>query len=239
MRQGGPKDREDRRGLLPRDSGTKGMSVQVHLGLQGRWSQQPDRPVRTWQGQLPWAWATCGLPRAPHSPPSTGSHACPQRLSSVHGGTRAHPSVKPRHQSPGPPLPCEGPRPPIDPLKSPAGGCSPRCPRAQATPDDTHVGQPSSSPVPITPAGTSSQETRGGIQAFAVCVDPPLPESVLKEKKISTCRRSGPCSPESPAGSPGSLDTSPSRRQARAPQGLLSPPAAPPATGLLARKDSF
>lgn len=171
--------------------------------------------------------ATCRLPRAPLRPSSRGSHTCPQWLSSRHVGTQDHPSVKPRHRSPGHPFPSKGPQLPRDPLKSLARGCSPSPPRVQATPDVTQIDQPSSSPVSITRAGNSSQETRGGIQAFTPCVDLPLPKSVFKEKKINASRRSSPCGSESPEGTPGFLDTSQAATEHGTPTGASGPQPGP------------
>lgn len=56
------------------------------------------------------------------------------------------------------PFPSEGPQPPRDPLKSPAGGCSPSPPRAQATPDDTRLTRPPQVPSPLHVLGTPARK---------------------------------------------------------------------------------
>lgn len=61
---------------------------------------------------------------------------------------------------PRPPFPSEGPRPPRDPLKSPAGGCSPSPPRAQATPDDTRLTRPPQVQSPLHTLGTPARKRR-------------------------------------------------------------------------------
>lgn len=86
-------------------------------------SEDPARPAPLGLGHV---WAAQSSPQ----PPEHGLPRLPPEAQ-LRAQRDTSPSFSETQASvPRPLLPCEGPRPPKDPLKSPAGGCSPRCPRA-------------------------------------------------------------------------------------------------------------
>lgn len=119
------------------------------------------------------------------------------------------------------PFPSEGPQPPRDPLKSPAGGCSPSPPRAQATPDDTRLTRPPQVPSPLHAPGTPARKPGEASR-------PSRPARICLFQKVCKREESQPRWEKWPSGKePRPPRHKPSCHRARGPTGASGPQPGP------------